>query len=206
MQCREIVSELDAYLTGELTSDASAEVKRHLKQCTGCRTELEMLQKESTLYHDYASALDIPDGVSCGIPAANGKSKSVLHRWQWAAAAAVLVAVVLLWRFAATRQDTEMRGNIAEGQMTEVPVLVHQTVTSYEKAVSLLQASYEGEKPNLDPALVRELDRNLQVAETAIAECRLALKKNPNNPQVIEFLLLDYDKQLGILKQITEAL
>jgi predicted anti-sigma-YlaC factor YlaD len=206
MQCREILTELDAYLTNELDADASAAVERHLEACAGCRAELELLRKENALYHEYASAIDIPDDVSDRFPAQSGRPKSVIHGWRWAAAAAVLVAAFLSWRFYPFRQDAEGAGNHAGGQAAEMPVPVNQALSSYEQAVLLLQASYDGKKPNLDPTLVRELDRDLGVAGAAVAECRLALEKHPDNPQVIEFLLLGYEKQLGILKQIAEAL
>jgi predicted anti-sigma-YlaC factor YlaD len=204
MRCQEIVSELDAYLTGELDGDASAEVERHLKECAGCRAELELLQKENVIYREYEAAIDIPVDASERVFASGGKPESGVHWWRWAAAAAVLVAAILSWRFYGTRHNGDMAGNVAGGQMTEIPM--HQAVSSYEQAVLLLQASYEGKKPSLDPALVRELDRSLQVAASAVAECKLALEKHPNNPKAIEFLLLDYEKQVGILKQITEAL
>jgi len=206
MQCQETVTELDAYLTGELDGSARARVERHLGECAACRAELEFLRKENALYREYASTMEIPNGAADRIAAASGRPESAAHWWRWAAAAAVLVAVILSWRFFATRQGEEVAGNFGEGQTAEFRLHVHQAVRSYEQAVLLLQSSYEGKKKNLDPALVRELDRNLSVAGAAVAECTLALEKHPNNPQVIECLLLGYEKKVGILKQITEAL
>jgi predicted anti-sigma-YlaC factor YlaD len=204
MRCQEIASELDAYLTGELDGDERAEVGLHIKECAGCRAELELLRKENAIYREYEAAIEIPVDASESVFNSGGKPESAIHWWRWAAAAAVLVAAILSWRFYATRHNGEMAGNAAGGQMTEIPM--HQAVSSYEQAVQLLQAFYEGKKSSLDPALVRELDRNLQVAGSAVAECKLALKRYPHDPQIVEILLLDYEKQLGILKQITEAL
>lgn len=206
MRCQAIVRELDAYLTGELDAVESAEVERHLDACDGCRAELELLQKENAIYREYASAIDVPGDETLRILANGGRRESGIHWWRWAVTAAVLVVAVLSWRFYAMRQDAQMAGNAASGQIMEIPVPVHQAVRSYEQALLLLQASYKAKKSSLDPGLVQELDHNLGVAEAAVAECKLALKKHPNNPQVIDFLLLDYDKQVGILKQITEAL
>lgn len=206
MQCREIVNELDAYRTGELDSDASANVGHHLESCAGCRAELELLRYENGIYRDYASAMDSRGDIREWTPDPVGRQRPVNPWWRWAAAAAVLVVAVLSWRFLATRQNAEMAGNVAGGQTTGIPAPVDQALIGYEQAVLLLQASYEGKKPNLDPAIVRDLDRSLKVAGAAVEECRLALKKHPNNPQAVEFLLLGYEKQVGILKQITEAL
>jgi len=204
MRCQESMSELDAYLTGELDRDARAKVGRHLKECAVCRTELDLIRKENAIYREYGAAIEIPLDASERVFNSSDKPESAIHWWRWAAAAAVLVVAIVSWRLYATRHIGETAGNVAGGQMAEIPM--HQAVSSYEQAVLLLQASYEGKKPNLDPALVRELDRNLQVAGSAVAECKLALKRHPHDPQIVEILLLDYEKQLGILKQITEAL
>ena len=206
MRCQEIVPELDAYLTGELDSVMSAGVERHIEGCAACRAEMDLIRRENAIYREYASAAGIPGVASNRLQSSGRMPKSSIHTWRWAAAAAILVAAVLSWRFYAMRDDVDATGNVGNGAMSAIPVPVRQAVSSYEKAVFLLRSSYQGKKKNLDPGLVRELDRNLRVAEAAVAECKLALEKHPDNPQVIDFLLLDYEKQLGILKQITEAL
>jgi len=206
MRCQEILSELDAYLTGELDSETYAVVERHIEECAACRVELDLIRKENVIYREYASAVHIPGYDSNGLRSSGRKPKPSIHRWRWAAAAAVLMAAVLSWHFYAAREDGELPGSIASEEISAIPVSVHQAVSEYEQAVFLLQTSYEGKKKYLDPALVRELDRNLRVTEAAVAECKLAMEKHPDNPQVIDFLLLDYEKQVGILKQITEAL
>jgi predicted anti-sigma-YlaC factor YlaD len=206
MQCQEIVIELDAYLTGELDADAGAGIGRHLEECASCRAALELLRKENAIYQQYVSAIEIPGVVANSLAVPGGKPNSAVHWWRWAAAAAVLMAAVVSWRFYAERQDDGTGGDVAGGQMPEISMPAHQAMTIYEQAVSLLQTLYEAKKPNLDPALVRELERSLEITEKAVAECKLALKKDPNNPQALEFLLLDYEKQVGMLRQITEAL
>ncbi len=205
MLCREVVFELDAFLTGELDVDANAEVERHLQECAGCRTELALVRKENAVYREYVSRMAV-SGARRRFAAESGRPKSAVRWWRWAAAAAVLAVAVLSWRFYEAQQHAGIAGNVPGGRMTEMPGSVLQAVRSYEQAVSLLQASYEMKKPNLDPRLVGELDRNLHVAGAAVLECKLALEKHPDSPQVIEFLLLDYEKQVGILKQIMEAL
>jgi anti-sigma factor RsiW len=206
MRCQEIVPELDAYLTGELDSVMSAGVERHIEGCAACRAEMDLIRRENAIYREYASAAGIPGAASNRLQSSGRMPKSSIHTWRWAAAAAILAAAVLSWRFYATRDGVDATGNVGNGAMSAIPVPVRQAVSSYEQALFLLQSSYQGKKRNLDPGLVRELDRNLRVAEAAVAECKLALEKHPDNPQVLDFLLLDYEKQLGILKQITEAL
>ncbi len=206
MRCREILHELDAYLTGELDNTTKAQVERHLEECADCRKELELLRKENAVYREYAGAMDVSDNALKALPVLGFRRGSAARWRQWAAAAAVLVAALTFWRFHAVRIDDESARNAESQPTVALPVSINQAMSSYEQAVQVLEASYEGKRKNLDPDLVRILDRNLQIAEAAIAECKLALKKYPDHPQAIQFLLLNYEKQVGILKQITEAL
>jgi hypothetical protein len=209
MQCEEITIELDAFMTGELDAGRSDEIQRHIQQCPGCRAELEVVRKENALYQEYASVIDIsaPELVNIRVesarPMAGGK-RSVVHWWAWAVAAIVLLVAGLPWLFYARRGTPEITGLGVIDQSAEISPPVHRAVNDYEHAFALLQISYEGKKKTLNSNLVRDLDRNLEVTRRAIAECRKALKENPNNDQAVEFLLLDYEKQVGILRQITE--
>ncbi len=206
MRCREILQELDAYLTDELDNPTRARVERHLEECADCRNELELLRKENDIYREYAGAMDVSDNASKALPVPGFRPESAARWWKWAAAAAVLVMAIAFWRFHVIRIDGESAGSAESQPTVALPVSINQAMSSYEQAVQVLEASYEGKRKNLDPDLVRILDRNLQIAEAAIAECKLALKKYPDHPQAIQFLLLNYEKQVGILKQITEAL
>jgi hypothetical protein len=202
MRCPEIVVELDSYLTGELDPDLRAEVQRHIQECAACRAEVELVRRENTVFREYAAAAEARPNSEDGIPGASRCPKRAFNWMRWAAAAAVLVLAVLSWCIFVGRHPSEVREN-AE---TETSAPINQAIASYEQALDLLQTSYQAKRANLDPALVLEVDRNLRITETAAAECKSALKQSPNNPQLIEFLMLDYGKQIGILRQITEVL
>jgi hypothetical protein len=104
------------------------------------------------------------------------------------------------------RLSREIAGTRTSGQPAQAAVPMDQALKDLEKAIASLQSSYADKKPQLDPELVAELDRNLAVTRIAIHECKQALYKNPGNNQAAEFLVLDYRKQIDILKQITEGL
>ncbi len=218
MRCEEIVIELDAYVTGELEADTQGKIGHHIQQCSACRAELEMLQKENALYQDYRSRVDLPPGAwteaqaRMSRPIAGHSPFAIRHspsvtRWRlWAAAASILLAIGLSWHFYERRGAPELSGSGAPGPAVESPSPMNQAVKEFEQALALLRVAYMEKKTELDPELVKELDRNLAVTRIAIAECERALKENPDNDQAIEFLLLGYEKQIGILRQITEEL
>jgi hypothetical protein len=201
MRCEDIEIELDAFLTGELETEKSAEIGEHLQQCTHCRAELAKIREESALYQEYGSSVDIPvcKWTGCG-------HHSAFPKWILAAAAMVLLAAGISWYFYAHNKAPDMAGATTGVPFTGNALPMDQTVNDLEKAVAILQTSYTEKRPNLDPKLVKELDHNLDVTRTAIAECKQALERNPGNDQVIGFLMNGYEKQIDILKQITEEL
>ena len=218
MQCEEIALELDAYLSGELDSSLSADIERHIRQCSHCSAELEKIRKENALYKKYGSSVDIPSrswidsrlkmtrSSADTITTANSNFQSTLPRWLGAAAAIIILAAGLLWYFHAHQNAPE----IVETQEPEPPIeavaSIDQSMIAIEQAIASLQTSYAEKKQQLDPDLVKELDRNLELTHAAIIECKQVLEKNPGDDRVVEFLMHDYEKQLDILKQITEAL
>jgi hypothetical protein len=201
MRCEEIEVELDAFLTGELETEKSAEIEKHLQQCSHCRAELAKIREESALYQEYGSSVDIP---VCKWTSRSPHAS--FPRWILAAAAMVLLTAGLSWYFYAHRSEHDMAGFRNGKSSIKISIPIEQTVNDLDQTVTLLQTSYAEKKQNLDPKLVKELDRNLDVTRTAIAECKQALVRNPGNDQVIGFLMNGYEKQIDILKQITEEL
>jgi anti-sigma factor RsiW len=216
MRCEEIAIELDAYRTAELDADKSAAIERHLRQCPNCRAELEAMRTEDALYHEYQSQAQIPspDWIKAHIEKVRSsaqpsavrirKRPSAIPRWTWPVAATVLLAVGLSWHFYSHRSAPELAGPGVSQLPHESQPLMQQAVNDFEHAVGLLRASYAEKKRHLDPKLVMQLDASLEVTQTAIAECKQAMQKNPNNEQAVEFLIFDYEKQIDILRQIME--
>lgn len=64
MKCDEIRDLIDDYHYSELDVEQAAEVAAHLRDCAGCRKELQLLESEAALYDAYAadtlSKLEIP--------------------------------------------------------------------------------------------------------------------------------------------------
>jgi hypothetical protein len=218
MRCEDVLVELDAYSTGELDPDKNGDIERHLRQCIYCGTELKTLAKEKILYQEYAShqGLPPPSWIEAQIsklhPGASHttspklKPQASIHRRLWPIAAALLMLLSVSWYFLANRSTQEIADHAAPEAPIGVPPSVQNAMVDCEQAIAMLQGSYANKKEALDPALVEELDANLTVTQRAITECKQALKDNPNDNRAITFLMLDYQKHLGILRHITEEL
>lgn len=62
MKCREVIRELSSYLDGELTSEAMAELDRHLGNCEDCRLVVDTVRKTIDIYCK-AEPVPLPDDV-----------------------------------------------------------------------------------------------------------------------------------------------
>jgi anti-sigma factor RsiW len=211
MQCARVLIELDAYLTGELEAETSIEIERHLKECSACGAELLTLKDENLVYRNYRSTIEVPTGawdeVQARMALRDGRRESGPGRWwMWAAAASILIVTALSWHSYVKRGLPPSGGPSTVEQASEARLPVDQTVRDLEQSLAPLRAAYDEKKPNLDPQLVMELDQNLALTRVAINECERALKEDPANRQAVEFLLLGYEKQISILRQITEEI
>jgi len=218
MRCEDVLVELDAYSTGELDPDKSADIERHIRQCIHCGTELKTLGKEKILYREYAciEGLPSPSRIEAQIsklqPGAlntaspKRKPPAPIHRRLWPIAAALLMALSVSWFFLSNRGTQEIAGRATAENPPGVSPSIQNAMSDFEQAIAVLQASYANKKEAIDPAIVEELDNNLMVTQRAITECKQALKENPHDDRAITFLMLDYQKHLGILRHITEEL
>jgi len=63
MDCKELRALADAYLDGEVTPAAKAEIEAHLKDCAGCRAEYAARRDFSRRLKAGASYYEAPDGL-----------------------------------------------------------------------------------------------------------------------------------------------
>jgi anti-sigma factor (TIGR02949 family) len=106
--CERIRSQLDAYLSNELSVETSHDAMRHLETCPGCSQELETRTRVRNLLRRALQSETAPSGLRGRIERRIRRSESpfvplrLLPGWALTAAAAALVAVVGLlimrWR------------------------------------------------------------------------------------------------------------
>ena len=104
MKCETVQKQLEAYIEGELSESRKKAVEAHISACESCRKELALAQSIPRLVGSLMTPPTpeeiIPDTLEQLHETSNGRwgwLESLLSgRWQYAAAACLLVAVVLL--------------------------------------------------------------------------------------------------------------
>ena len=55
------------------------------------------------------------------------------------------------------------------------------------------------------PALQAEYEKNLALVDRALAATRNAAKKNPNDPDAVEFMFTAYQSKVNLLNTVADA-
>lgn len=74
----------------------------------------------------------------------------------------------------------------------------------YETAIADLERVLDTRRGQMSPETAQTLERNLRIIDTAIAESRAALERDPNSRELIQMLSATYDAKVKVLRQAAE--
>ncbi len=217
MTCQDLDTRLDDWLEGALPAAEAAEVGAHLAACPSCR------EAERRLRRLLAHAAALPRSVSPPRDLWPGVERSIARPRGWAAlvgwgpslalaaAATVLAAVAaLLWQAQAPAAVHTVAmpgpGPTFEAVSTQAaavsdPVLA-QAEREYEAAANTLLGALRQRGTALAPEDLERIQANLGVIDRALGEVRLALAKDPGNPELNRMLVATHRKKVDVLRRV----
>lgn len=154
---------------------------------------------------------DIRAAIAPRRPALYGRSWTVRHL----AAAAIIAAVgssaitAVVLRRDSARADTssvattEHVARVAPG-IVALPAQLASAENGYTRSVSVLQATLDERRDSLAPSTVAVVERSLRVADSAIAEAREALARDPANVALARLFASNYERKIDLLRRATE--
>jgi hypothetical protein len=208
---------LEAYLEDDMNADMQTQMEAHARACTECGAlladlrrivqnagQLPALRPSHDLWNGIRERIETP--VVPIAPRQVWKSSRV-----YALAAAALVAAVGLGygiaRFSTHAAPVEPARTAPALQLASTPASVRlasatpQAVeASYDAEITGLRAIIAQRRPKLDSATVALLDRNLAVIDTAIAQCKAALAKDPDSRFLMSALNQSLDTKVQVLR------
>lgn len=105
-----------------------------------------------------------------------------------------------------TRRNPTPKQQPASANQTAAQVKLLPGERSYLQTIASLDSTIRsrGNRP-MRPALQAEYERNLAVVNRALAATRSAAKKNPNDPDAVEFMFAAYQSKLDLLNTVADA-
>jgi len=133
----------------------------------------------------------------------------------WLAVAALVLVVVssgvtaLVLRRDAGQQTARIDQAIGapngQGAYPSVlPASFRSAEAEYVRTSGELRAALDAQRRQLDPATVATVERSLAVVDSAIAEARTALIRDPNNRVLVDLLSASYQRKLDLLRRASE--
>ncbi|HET7631452.1 MAG TPA: zf-HC2 domain-containing protein [Gemmatimonadaceae bacterium] len=216
--CEVFADALMPLLEGELDGATRLAMEAHARHCAECGALLADLRR---IEHDAARlptlhpSRDLWSGVQARIQAPVVPLAARRPLWMsprvlgFAAAAAILVAAGIGYGAARYTTAPAVSLQAAATRATDVPSPVSAGVRlasatpqavehSYDAEIAGLRAIITQRRPRLDSSTVAILEHNVAVIDSAIAQCKAALAKDPRS----RFLMQSLNQSLGTKVQV----
>jgi len=95
----------------------------------------------------------------------------------------------------------------ATPRATEAPPLPAQLVSTeqqYVRSVEALRRKLDERRDSLAPSTVATVERSLRIADSAIAEARAALERDPSNAVLAALFASNYERKIDVLRRAAE--
>jgi len=194
-----------------------AEARQHLSGCDDCRrvlAELHAIRHQARELAPLAPSRDLWSGISDRIEA-RVVPLSTAERPRWrrqislrvagVAAAALVVASSALTYTMSHRTEVTPIALTPPVEPGITVVANEQKPTQYDREIVSLRAVLDSGRGRLDPATVAILERNLTIIDSAIAQCRSALQKDPSSQFLMQSLSSAYQNKVRLLRVAAQA-
>jgi hypothetical protein len=137
-------------------------------------------------------------------------------RWRLAAAALVVAASSSILTLFAMRARDGAGGPVAVATPDRAPqhlrtsappqLPAHLVVAErgYARSMESLWRTLDERRDSLAPSTVATVERSLRIADSAIAEARSALERDPANRVLADLLVSNYERKLDLMRRATE--
>lgn len=192
---------------------ATAAARTHVRTCAECASQLEAITSltanAAALPREIAPPVDLWNDIRGRLrPRAMESTRMSAWRARHLLAAGLVIAVASsAITFAVTRRDapgpvaTTADVSPAIQAPRELPAQLASDEHRYARSAELLQRTLESRRDSLAPSTVAVIERSLRVADSAIAEARDALARDPSNRALVRLFASNYERKIDLLRR-----
>jgi hypothetical protein len=224
-ECAAFEAALPDYLDGTLADDGAA--RAHIVSCEACRAlvrDMERIRARAATLPTLQPSRDLWAGIEARIqsmPQDATPSRPIAIRWmsqRWYGAPLARAAVLVIATASATLLAThQWRGTPGQSHTITAPATTPQTGLStvsnspaaartsefiYDQQILAMRQILDSRRDQLDPKTVAIIEKNLRVIDTAIAESRAALARDPANGFLAGQLDASLNTKLELLRTV----
>jgi hypothetical protein len=207
---------LSDYVDGVLNPSDVADVERHVNVCADCARDVSRMRALLGAASALPRAIEPPPATWSAVrDAIEARKVATLPlvevqrprklSWRWLAAASVLVVAAIGTAIGFSRESNRSQPATAYTLSTRTPSVVAMMIDRhYMPAIDQLTASLRdapGQPPRKN---VPAVARSLVIVDSAIAETRAALIRDPGNRNIADLLAANYQRKLDLLKRASE--
>jgi anti-sigma factor RsiW len=202
---------LSDLLDDALDATAKAAVEQHLSACDVCFSRLQRMRLVITHAAALPPTLPVPEGEWERIRPRLGATTAVASAPWWTRRGALLAAglALVIASSAVTLAVVGARTDVAIAPSP--PVVTPTSLTprlaalehEYATVTRDLERELAGRKHTLTPETVAAVERSLATIETAIAEAREALARDPGSETLARLLVAGHDQKVELLRHAT---
>ena len=203
---------------GALAPAAEPAARAHLRSCEECTSRLSAISalaaSTAALPWEIAPPDDLWGDIRTEVTLRNwiGRTGAPVWRIRHLAAAAAVIAVAssaltaLILRDHRTAAATQSVGTALARQHRPalLPARLASAEHGYTRSVEALERTLDERRNSLAPSTIATVERSLRVADSAIAEARDALARDPGNRALAALFASNYERKIDLLRRATE--
>ena len=85
-----------------------------------------------------------------------------------------------------------------------LPARLASAEQGYLRSTMALRRTLDERRDSLAPSTVATVERSLRIADSAIAEARAALERDPSNAVLAALFASNYERKIDVLRRATE--
>ena len=85
-----------------------------------------------------------------------------------------------------------------------LPAQLASAEQGYLRSAEALRRTLDERRDSLAPSTVATVERSLRIADSAIAEARAALERDPSNAVLAALFTSNYERKIDVLRRATE--